>query len=247
MYKFFVPEKQIKDEIVTILGEDVNHILNVLRLKKLDQIIVGNKDTGNSYLSEIIEMRKDSIICKIVDNILETTESFVNVDLFQGLPKLDKLEYIIQKATELGVKSIYPVNFERCIVKIDSKSEVKKLERWQKIAEVASKQSKRDVIPDIKNIINVENICQNAKKYDMIILAYENERGNTLKNVLKDLDKSKQLNIGIIIGPEGGLTEKEVEKLIKIGAKSVTLGKRILRTETASLVMLSSIIYEFEL
>ena len=247
MYKFFISQKQIDGETVTITGEDVNHIANVLRLKQLDKIILCNKDEGKSYISEIMQIEKAYIICKILEMVSETTESNVNIDLFQGLPKADKMEYIIQKATEIGVKNIYPVNLERCIVKLDSKSEAKKIDRWQKIAEVASKQSKRDVIPNINNVINIKNICQNAKKYDIILIAYENEDKITIKDVLKSLDKSKKINIGIVIGPEGGLSENEVTELMEAGAKSVSLGKRILRTETAPLVMISDIIYEFDL
>lgn len=247
MYKFFISQKQIDGETATITGEDVNHIVNVLRLKQPDKIILCNKDEGKSYISEIMQIEKAYIICKILEMVSETTESNVNIDLFQGLPKSDKMEYIIQKTTEIGVKNIYPVNFERCIVKLDSKSEAKKIDRWQKIAEVASKQSKRDIIPNINNVINIKNICQNAKKYDIILIAYENEDKITIKDVLKSLDKSKKINIGIVIGPEGGLSENEVAELMEAGAKSVSLGKRILRTETAPLVMISDIIYEFDL
>ena len=247
MYKFFISQKQIDGETATITGEDVNHIVNVLRLKQPDKIILCNKDEGKSYISEIMQIEKSYIICKILEMVSETTESNVNIDLFQGLPKSDKMEYIIQKTTEIGVKNIYPVNFERCIVKLDSKSEAKKIDRWQKIAEVASKQSKRDIIPNINNKINIKNICQNAKKYDIILIAYENEDKITIKDVLKSLDKSKKINIGIVIGPEGGLSENEVAELMEAGAKSVSLGKRILRTETAPLVMISDIIYEFDL
>lgn len=247
MYKFFVSDNQIQEEVVKIVGEDVKHIANVLRLKPLEEIIVGNKDTGKSYISQIIEIEREYVICHKKEEVSDSTESIVAIDLFQGLPKMDKMEYIIQKATEIGVKTIYPVALERCIVKLDSKSEKKKIERWQKIAEVAAKQSKRDYIPCIKNVINVKNICQNMKKYDMIVIAYENEETITLKEVLKQLDRKKDLKIGIVIGPEGGLSRSEVEQLIDAGAKSVTLGKRILRTETASLVILSDIIYEFEL
>ena len=119
--------------------------------------------------------------------------------------------------------------------------------RWQKIAESAAKQSKRDFIPTVENIINLENICKNISKYDIILLAYENEESITIKQELQKIDKRENTNIGVVIGPEGGFTEKEVDTLIKAGAKCVTLGKRILRTETAPLVMLSDIIYEFEL
>lgn len=247
MYKFFVSNNQIKDKKIAIIGEDVNHIKNVLRLNIDEKIIICNKDTAKSYIASISNISKEEIICSIIEENSSTTESNVNIDLFQGLPKSDKMEYIIQKTTELGVKHIYPVALERCVVKIDQKDENKKILRWQKIAESAAKQSKRDFIPTVENIINLENICKNISKYDIILLAYENEESNTIKQELQKIDKRENTNIGVVIGPEGGFTEKEVDALMSAGAKCVTLGKRILRTETAPIVMLSDIVYEFEL
>lgn len=316
MYKFFVKSSQIVEEnnninnaiiaentsksnnsdnnlIATIIGEDVNHIANVLRLAVGENIIICNKDTETSYSATITRICKECVECKIQQEAIETVECPIDIDLFQGLPKSDKMEYIIQKTTELGVKNIFPVEMERCVVKLDHKSMAKKIERWNKIAEAAAKQSKRDVIPEIKNIINLENICKNTEKYDIILLAYENEEKNTLKNELQKLKNniniqdeeiimntakdyendsirknekeeqanknqeqikqnekcfnSKKLKIGVVIGPEGGLSTKEVDKLINSGAKCVTLGKRILRTETAPIVIISNIIYEFEM
>lgn len=247
MFKFFVPKEQIIENKIKIIGEDVNHIVNVLRLRNSDEIIACNKDTGKSYITKINNIDKEFVEVEILEENLETTESNVNIDLFQGLPKSDKMEYIIQKTTEIGVKNVFPVAMDRCIVKLDSKTATKKIERWQKIAEVAAKQSKRDFIPKIENIINIENICQNIEKYDIILIAYENEDNVTLKSELRKLDRTKNLRIGVIVGPEGGLSESEVQKLVPSGAKCITLGKRILRTETAPLVLLGDIIYEFEL
>lgn len=255
MYKFFVQNTQIKENEIYITGTDVNHISNVLRLKLNDKILISSKDANQeiekTYVSQIIKFSKDSVVCKIIDIVAKSVESNINIDLFQGLPKADKMEYIIQKTTELGVKKIIPVNMSRCVVKIDNKSEGKKITRWQKIAEVAAKQSKRDVIPKIENILKIEDICKNIDKYDIILLAYENESNITLKDELltlkKNINSDKKLNIGIVIGPEGGLSDIEVDKLIKANAKCVSLGKRILRTETAPIVMISDIIYEFEL
>lgn len=249
MYKFFINHNQINENKAKIIGEDVNHIANVLRLKKEEKIIICDKDENISYVAKIKEINREYIKCEIIEQILENIESNVNIDLYQGLPKIDKMEYIIQKATELGVRDIYPVITKRCIVKLDEKLKTKKIERWQKIAEVAAKQSKRDYIPKIENAINLENICQNIEKYDIILLAYEDEANNTLKHELKILaeNKTQKIKIGIIIGPEGGLDIEEVNKLKEAGAKIITLGKRILKTETASLVILSDIIYEFEL
>lgn len=247
MYKFFISSNQVNDGKVIIVGEDVNHIKNVLRLNTNDELIVCNNDLAKSYIAKIINISKDEVICRIVEENIDTTESIIDIDLFQGLPKKDKMEYIIQKTTELGIKHIYPIALDRCVVKIDKKDENKKILRWQKIAETAAKQSKRDLIPTIENIINLENICKNISKYDIILLAYENEENITIKQELQKLKKNRKLSIGVVIGPEGGFTGKEVESLVSAGAKCVTLGKRILRTETASIVMLSDIIYEFEL
>lgn len=247
MYKFFVSTNQIQNKNIKIFGEDVNHILNVLRLQISEKIIICDKETKKSYITEISNLYKECIICNIIDKIEETTEPSVNIDLYQGLPKADKMECIIQKSIEIGVRDIYPVNFERCVVKLDKKSEQKKLERWNKIAEAAAKQSKRDIISNIHNLINLESICKNIEKYDIILLAYENEEKNTLKYELQKLNKDKEMNIGVIIGPEGGLSNYEVDKLVSVGAKCISLGRRILRTETAPMVMLGDIIYEFEL
>lgn len=249
MYKFFVPGNQIEEDIINIIGTDVNHISNVLRLKIDDEILVTNKDNEKTYLSKIVKFSKENIICRIIKNKEDTTESNIYIDIYQGLPKSDKMEYIIQKTTELGVKNIIPVDMERCVVKIDKKNESKKIERWQKISEVAAKQSKRDYIPKIGNIIKIEDICNITSKYDIILLAYEDENKTTIKDELKRIKQKSdnKLKIGIIIGPEGGVSEKEVNKLISSGIKCVSLGKRILRTETAPIVMVSDIIYEFEL
>ena len=170
------------------------------------------------------------------------TELSVKVDLYQGIPKSDKMEAIIQKSVELGVNTIFPVNMKNCIAKI--KDENKKQERWQKISESAAKQSKRNIIPSIEKSVNIDFICNNIKNYDLVIIAYENEENITIKDILKE---NKIEKIAIVVGPEGGLTENEVDKLINSGAKVATLGKRILRTETAPITMLSMIMYEYDL
>ena len=241
MYKFFVNSEQIFEKQIEINGSDVNHIVNVLRLNIGNKIIVCDRESSISYIAEIESIDKERVVGHIVEEVEDTTEAGVSIDLFQGLPKADKMEYIIQKTTELGVKRIFPVAMDRCIVKIDGKSETKKLDRWQKIAEVAAKQSKRDVVPKI------ENICQNMGKYDIILLAYENENKISLKEELRNLNRNKELKIGVVIGPEGGFSEGEVQKLVNAGARCVSLGKRILRTETAPIVAIANIIYEFEL
>ena len=250
MSKFFVANEQIKDGKIYITGEDVNHIVNVLRLKVDDEILVCDKDSSVTYKTKIIEVLKEKVLCQVIEKVKETTESNVDVTIFQGLPKADKMEYIIQKGTELGVKKIVPVEMKRCIVKFDKKDEVKKIARWQKIAEVAAKQAGRDFIPVIENLIDINEIENISSDFDLIIVAYEEEKIISLKDELKKLkesyDNDSRLKIGVVIGPEGGLDKIEVENLKQNGAKVVTLGNRILRTETASIAILSNVMYEFE-
>ena len=246
MPKFFVKNSQIKDNNITIVGEDVNHIKNVLRLKLDDDIQVCDIDTSINYTCGISKMDNDKIECTIFNNIDSGAESNININIFQGIPKSDKMELIIQKCVELGVNEITPVEMKRCVVKIEEKAKLKKIERWQKISEVAAKQCGRDRVPKINNIINIKNICNLTSEYDIVLLAYENEEENTLKKELLNLKNrtNENIKIGIIIGPEGGLDKEEVEFLKVNGAKSVTLGKRILRTETVAFVLASIIMYE---
>ena len=244
MSKFFVKENQINNDKIHILGEDVNHIANVLRMKKEDEVQICNQETGENYITKIISFSKDEIECEIVKKIIETVESNVDITLFQGIPKFDKMELIIQKNTEVGVKKIVPVLMERTVVKLDDKTANKKIERWQKIAEVAAKQSMRDIIPEIENIIKLQDITK--QDYDEVLVAYENEEKNMLKQELKKLQGKDRYKIAIVIGPEGGISEKEIEILKNMGASFVSLGKRILRTETAGIVMSGNIMYELE-
>ena len=155
------------------------------------------------------------------------------------------MEFIIQKCTEIGASEFVPVIMNRCIVKIDNKNENKKIDRWQKIAESAAKQSGRSAIPKVENVINFQKLCQLVEKYDIVLVAYEKEIENTLKNEISKLNKNN-LKIGLVIGPEGGIEEEEVNKLKQTGAKIITLGKRILRTETASIYLSSILIYELD-
>lgn len=250
MPKFFVKQEQIKENEIIIVGQDVNHIKKVLRAKIGDELQVCNSQNGENFLCEIQDLENENIICKIKEKIKKQVESNVEVTIFQGLPKADKMEFIIQKAVELGVYDITPVEMKRCVVKLNEKDKSKKIERWQKISEVAAKQCGRDIIPQINNIINIKNICNLIQEYDMVLVAYENEEKNTLKEQLENIKKQNnsksKVKIGIIIGPEGGLEEKDVETLKENGAKVITLGRRILRTETVALNVLSIIMYELE-
>ena len=212
-------------------------------MKKTDKVQICNQDTGDNYNAEIVNYSKNEVECKIISKINETTESNVHITLFQGIPKFEKMELIIQKNTEVGIKSIVPVIMERTVVKLDEKIASKKLERWQKIAEIAAKQSMRDIIPQIGNITKLKDI--DTTEFDAVLVAYENEEHNMLKTELQKLERKiksnnsseQQYNIAIVIGPEGGISEKELVMLAEKNAKFVSLGKRILRTETAGVVM----------
>lgn len=246
MYKFFVNDEQIVENKINIIGEDVNHIKNVLRLEVEEKICVCSKETSISFLCKIIELKNDSVVCEILEEIDETTETSCYVHIFQGLPKSDKLEFIIEKCTEIGVKEITPVVMKRTIVKLDEKDKTKKVVRWQKIAEVAAKQSKRDSILKVNNVINFKNIFENVNDYDILLVAYEEEKENTLKKILRDYKDKENLKIAVVIGPEGGIDETEINLSKENKFIPITLGKRILRTETAPLVVASNIVYELE-
>lgn len=246
MQKFFVEESQIENDKIVITGEDVKHISSVLRMQKGEQILIGSKETLETYLTEIEQIEKEKVVVKIIEKHDTQTESNVEIDLYQGLPKADKMELIIQKTTEIGISKVIPVDMVRCIVKLDEKDAKKKIERWQKVAEGAAKQSKRSKIPEIKNKIKIKDLENIISQYDAFIVAYEEENEVTLKQELKKLKEQEKYKIGILVGPEGGITKEEIEKLTSYNAKVVTLGKRILRTETAPIVLTSNIIYELE-
>ena len=245
MSKFFVNENQINGNIINIIDDDVNHIKNVLRLKVDDEIKICSIDTSKNYLCKIKNIDKKNIECAILEELESIAESNIELDVYQGLPKSDKMELIIQKGTELGVHSFVPVAFKRSIVKLDEKDKVKKQIRWQKIAEVAAKQSGRDIVPKVHEVKTIKNVCDLINEYDVVLVAYENEDKNSLKNEL-NLIKQRDVKIAVVIGPEGGIEEAEVQELKNAGAKIVSLGKRILRTETVAIVVAGIINYELE-
>lgn len=250
MYKFFVTENQIEGNIIKIVEKDVNHIKNVLRHEINDEIEICDITNSTNYLCKIIELDNKFVKAEILDKLETNSEPKVYLHIFQGLPKQEKMETIIQKTTEIGVSEITPLVMNRCVVKLDDKTASKKVERFQKISEVAAKQSKRDRIPIINLPINIKNIYEKIANYDIVLVAYENEETLNIKTVLKKLnkikEKKKEIKVAVIIGPEGGIEEKEIEYLKKLGAKVVTLGKRILRTETAPIVLASIIMYELD-
>ena len=249
MPRYFVKTNQIQDNTITILGKDVKHLKNVLRKQIGDKIEICNQDNNKTYICQITNLEEIQIKSEIINELLEE-ENNIKVDIYQGLPKSDKMELIIQKSVELGVNSIIPVRMKRCVVKIDKKDENKKIERWQKISESAAKQCGRNFIPEIRPIMSIQDIIGFKDNYNKIIVAYENEKKNKLKDVLIKIknanSKNSNIKLAIIIGPEGGLEENDVYLLKQNNAEIVTLGNRILRTETVALNILSIIMYELE-
>lgn len=239
MFRYFCADDNIENGTIKVSGGDSRHLKTILRAEVGDLIAVVTE--SNEYNAEIIEINKEDIICEIVEEINRNNETKVNVTLCQGIPKQTKMETIIQQNVELGVKSFIPLITERTVVKLNDKDrEQKKLERWRKIAKESSKQSKRNLIPTVEEIVTVKEMVERLRNEDAeIIVPYELEDMKMLKDVLSEPKK----NYYIIIGPEGGFDIKEIEMFKEIGAHIVTLGKRILRTETAGIVAASVVMY----
>lgn len=246
MYQFFVDASQIHDKEIIITGKDVNHIKNVLRMKKGEEISVSNGIDEKEYRCRIEEMAEDSIVCNISFVKEDGLELPSKVYLFQGLPKADKMELIIQKAVELGAFSVVPVATKRAVVKLDEKKAKNKIARWQGIAEAAAKQSKRKVIPEIAEVMSFKEAVEYAENMDVKLIPYELAEGmQSTKDIIGKLQPGQQ--IAIFIGPEGGFEEKEIALAAKKGICPITLGRRILRTETAGFTLLSWIMYQLEM
>ena len=240
---------KIENNIVKIRGADVDYIKKVLKQKVEDEIIVCNSNNEKTYLCDIKKIENEMIECKIVRE-LEDFKSNIKVTIMQGLPEKDKMDLVIQKSVELGAYKIQPVEMERCNVKYEEKDKYKKQEKWQKIAEVSAKQCDRNFIPKVAGIKSLKDICKMLFKYDVVILTYEKEEKIKLSEVLKVMKEKygeNEIKIAVIIGPEGGLSSREVEMIQENkNVVTVTLGKRILRTETVALNVLSVIMYELE-
>ena len=244
MHHFFVSPEQIDDKYVTITGGDVNHIKNVLRMKVDEELLISNGQ-DKDYYCKIEAISDDEIKALILDEEFEGTELPTELYLFQGLPKSDKMELIIQKAVELGVKEIIPVATKRCVVKLDNKKEASKIKRWQAISESAAKQSRRTIIPEVAPVMTFKEAINRAKEFDLGIIPYENFKD--MKETREVLEKvQKGIKIGIFIGPEGGFEESEVRYAFENGIRPISLGKRILRTETAGLTILSVLMFQLE-
>ena len=243
MYHFFVSEEQINGENAYIEGSDVNHIANVLRMKPGEELLISVKGDWD-YLCKIVDIETDRVNLKVLES-MEQRELPVNITLLQGIPKSDKLEMIIQKAVELGVSEIIPVKTKRVVVKIDEKKVGTKVNRWNAIAKSAAKQSKRSIIPKVHEPMSIDNALEIVKDFGVKLIPYENADGiDKTRKILDNMDKTK--NIAVFIGPEGGFEESEVEMIKNSGFEVITLGKRILRTETAGLALLSNIMIRLE-
>lgn len=245
MQRFFVEPHQIDGERheIHITGSDVNHIVNVLRMKKGEELWISDKE--KEYHCVIENAGEDEVLLHILYVQEPDYELKNRIYLFQGLPKADKMELIIQKAVELGAYEVIPVETRRCVVKLDGKKAAKKVDRWQQIAESAAKQSKRMLIPHVHEVITFKEALKYAESMDIRLIPYELAKGMPeTKEILAAIEPGQ--SIGIFIGPEGGFEEKEVEAAIEGGAKPITLGRRILRTETAGLAILSVLMFQLE-
>ncbi|MBR6452443.1 MAG: 16S rRNA (uracil(1498)-N(3))-methyltransferase [Lachnospiraceae bacterium] len=246
MFRFFAQKEQIEDGCVCITGEDVNHIRNVLRLKAGEAAEVVFADRGEVYLCKLRSSARDRVIFEVKERVEDDAELPVKITLFQGLPKGDKMEWIIQKAVELGVFSIVPVSTKYTVVKVDPKKVQHKTERWNAIALAAAKQAKRTIIPAVSSPVSFPEALQMMKELDVALIAYELDEGG--------MDRTREClsrirpgdSVGILIGPEGGFDVKEAEDAGKEGILQITLGKRILRTETAGMSVLSWLGYLLE-
>ena len=238
MSRFFIPKENISENQIKITGEDVLHISRVLRLGAGDELICCD-GKGFDYSVEIVQTTKSEIFCDILKKIKSDTEPPIKVILIQGLPKSAKMDYIIQKNTELGISSVFPCSLNRCVSKNEKD---KKTERWQKIAKEAAQQSGRGIVPEIHNTIDLKEAVNVLKSADISFVAYECEDKNNLKNALLSCENPR--SVAFLIGPEGGFDKSEIDFLQESGISVISLGKRILRTETAGEAVLSMIMYE---
>lgn len=232
MYNFFVNEGNRAGDIFTVTGADCNHIKNVLRMRAGEKILVS--EGGKSHLCEIESISDAAVTARVLEENYRETELPVKIYLFQGLPKSDKLELIIQKAVELGVYEIIPVEMHRSVVKLDEKKKESRRARWQAIAESAAKQSKRNVVPTVSDVLTYKQAMEKAREMGLFLVPYENERGMiATKEALAQMERG--MSVGVLIGPEGGFEPKEAALAAEAGGKLISLGSRILRAETAAI------------
>lgn len=244
MHQFFVEDENIGTEYITITGSDVNHIKNVLRMKAGEKVRISN-GTGSDFFCTIERIAENSVEAQIIETKIEDTELPNRIFLFQALPKGERMEYVIQKAVELGVYEIIPVSMKYCVVKLDEKKAKKKQERWQEIAKSAAKQAKRSRIPQVKQVMSYQEAVAYASQCDVQLVPYENERGmQATKEALEDIKTDE--SISVMIGPEGGFAEEEIA-LAREKMQVLSLGKRILRTDTAAITVMSMLMLAIEM
>ena len=245
MYQFFIEPSGIREEYIVITGSDVNHIKNVLRMRIGEKIAAVNEAEGRKYLCEIQGIEEESVLCGILSVEKAESELPAKIYLFQGLPKGDKMELILQKAVELGCYEVVPVICKRCVVKLDEKKQKSKVQRWQSISEAAAKQSGRQIIPQVHEVIGFSQALSYAADMDNKFIPYEKAIDiMETKKLLREVRPGQK--IAVFIGPEGGFEETEIEEAEKNGVMPVTLGRRILRTETAAITVLGWLMYELE-
>ena len=249
MHHFFVKPEQIErvnasEQMARIIGSDVNHAKNVLRIKPGEVLLISDGG-GRNFLCKTVSVEDEQILAK-VEAEEESRELPSRITLYQGLPKSDKMELIIQKAVELGVWKIVPVITKNTVVKLDKKKEEGKRKRWQMIAESAAKQSRRSVIPEISPVIALEEAFNNCPAYDFALFAYENQEGmSETAKILEQIGENQE--IALFIGPEGGFSKEEGLAAKEAGLTPISLGRRILRTETAGLALLSVLMVQLEI
>lgn len=239
MHHFFVNPEQVEDGLIRITGSDVNHIKNVLRIRQGEEMLVSD-GTGRDYLCQAEEIAGLEVTVRILETEEEGRELPSRIWLFQGLPKSDKMEFIIQKAVELGAAGIVPVSTRNTVVKLDPKKEEAKVKRWQAIAESAAKQSKRSLVPRVSGIMTLKEAFDyvESQGFSVRLIPYEHEAG--MDGTKTELDAAGPgQDIAVFIGPEGGFDEREIELALSKGVRPISLGRRILRTETAGLALLS--------
>lgn len=246
MHHFFVNPEQVEDGLIRITGSDVNHIKNVLRIRQGEEMLVSD-GTGRDYLCQAEEIAGLEVTVRILETEEEGRELLSRIWLFQGLPKSDKMEFIIQKAVELGAAGIVPVTTRNTVVKLDPKKEEAKVKRWQAIAESAAKQSKRSLVPRVSGIMTLKEAFDyvESQGFSVRLIPYEHEAG--MDGTKTELDAAGPgQDIAVFIGPEGGFDEREIELALSKGVRPISLGRRILRTETAGLALLSVLMMRLE-
>ena len=245
MSRFFVDPQQIGPSTITLEDAgDLRHMRKVLRLRPGDEVDISDGQTWE-YRARIEMLEEDFAELTILDKQSFASEPATEITLYQGIPKQGKMETIIQKCVELGVHRIVPVFMDRTVV-VDRGNFGKKIDRWQKVSAEAVKQCRRGIIPEVSGALRVPQVLAELGDYDLVLIPYENERGTTLKEVLR-APAQKPRRIAVLIGPEGGFSEAEVAAVLEAGGHSVTLGKTTLRTETAGMAAIAMIMYELEL